>query len=878
MTQKTKEPQPSWLCKWLVKRIFRDEGEAKLGDFMEIYSTFTEEKGRFQAKVQFWGYLIRSIPDYLKDKSYIGGTMFKNYIKNALRNIKRHRGYSFINIFGTAVGIACSIIVLLYVFDELSYDKYHKNADRIYRVRVRYTLDGEISTDTTYSPELLASTLQNEFPEIEAAARFTNYGFPVFRYRDKVFSEEKVFRADNSIFDIFSFEFISGDPEKALIDPHSIVLTQSSAKKYFGKENPIGKVINADKRRDLTVTAVIKDIPRKSHFHFDFLIFLPKADPQANWLNLPNRTYVLLKKNATMQDLAGKLELTVSKYLAPFIEKSDNMPWDQWTASGNKAEYLPQALTRIHLHSNIGGEFESNGNITSIYFISLIGMALLIIACINYINLETARASKRFREIGMRKTLGAKPSQIAFCVLTESMLMSFFSFTFALVLVKTLLPVFNNLFGKSLVLSLSDQVALLPVIFASMFFIGLVTGLYPSIALMKVKTSRVLKGFKSSGKNRSYLRNVLVVFQFAASIFIIIATWIVLSQIKYSLNMKLGFNKDQLMVIHKVDDIAQSRKTFKQNLLTLPGVLEVTNSSTVPGKGISKSYHRLYGGDINSNLLLSQIYADYDLLNTYQINLLEGRDFSKDFGREMDAVILNQTAVKVWSLDDPVGKHITPIGSGLDRKLKVIGVVEDFHFNSAHESVQPLKIGLFSENGYGRYLTVRVNPQNIQNTIKKMEKQWQVFAGKQAFEYSFVDTQFEALYNSEKELGRLFSVFAILAVFIACLGLLGLATFSISQRTKEIGIRKILGASVPGLSVLLLKELLRWVLIAACIAWPLAYLIMKKWLSGFAYRTSMTMWTFLGSAVVVLIIAVITASYQTIKAATANPVDSLRYE
>ncbi len=862
---------------WLLKRfLLADECHEKLGDFEEGYHIKTIEKGKHKAFAWYWLQLILTIPVFVKNLFYWRLTMFKNYLKDALRNIKKHKGYSFINIVGIAVGIACSMIVLLYVSDELSYDKHHKNADRIYRVRVRYTLDGKISTDTTYSPELLASTLKNEFPEIEAAARFTNYGFPVFRYRDKVFSEEKVFRADNSIFDIFSFEFISGDPKEALIDQNSIVLTQSSAKKYFGKENPIGRVINADKRRDLTVTAVIKDIPRKSHFHFDFLIPLREADPQSNWLNLPNRTYVLLKKNATMQDLSRKLEFTVSKYLAPFIEKSDNMPWNQWTASGNKAEYLPQALTRIHLHSNIGGEFELNGNITSIYFISLIGLALLIIACINYINLETARASKRFREIGMRKTLGAKPSQIAFCVLTESMLMSFFSFTLALLLVNSLLPVFNNLFGTALVLPLLDQVALLPVIFASIFFIGVVTGLYPSIVLMKVKTSRVIKGFKSPGKNRSFLRNALVVFQFAASIFIIIATWIVFSQIKYSLNMELGFNKDQLMVIHKVDDIAQSSKIFKQNLLTLPDVFEVTNSSTVPGKGISMSYHRLYGGDINSNLLLRQIYADYDFLNTYQINLLEGRNFSKDFGREIDAVILNQTAVKVWGLDDPVDKHITPIGSG--RKLKVIGVVEDFHFSSAHESVQPLKIGLFSENGYGGYLTVRVNPQNIQNTIKKMEKQWQVFAGKQAFEYSFVDSQFEALYYSEKELGHLFSVFAILAVFIACLGLLGLATFSISQRTKEIGIRKTLGASVPDISALLLKEFLRWVLVAACVAWPLSYLIMKKWLSGFAYRTSMTVWAFLGSSVAALIIAVISVSYQSIKAALATPVDSLRYE
>ncbi len=871
--------RPPKLGQWLLKRfLLADECHEKLGDFEEGYHIKTREKGKPKALRWYWLQLILTIPVFVKNLFYWRLTMFKNYLKDALRNTKKHKGYSFINIVGIAVGIACSMIVLLYVFDELSYDKHHKNADRIYRVRVRYTLDGKISADTTRSPELLASTLQNEFPEIEAAARFTNYGFPVFRYRDKVFSEEKVFRADNSIFDIFSFEFVSGDPKEALIDQNSIVLTQSSARKYFGNENPIGKVINADKRRDYTVTAVIEDIPRESHFHFDFLIPLRKADPQANWLNLPNRTYVLLKENATMQDLSRKLEFTVSKYLAPFIEKADNMPWDQWTTSGNKAEYLPQALTRIHLHSNIGEEFELNGNITSIYFISLIGLALLIIACINYINLETAKASKRFREIGMRKTLGAKPSQIAFYVLTESLLMSFFSFTLALLLVKTLLPVFNNLFGTALVLPLLDQVALLPVIFASIFFIGVITGLYPSIVLMKVKTSRVLKGFKSPGKNRSSLRNALVVFQFAASIFIIIATWIVFSQIKYSLNMELGFNKDQLMVIHKVDDIAQSRKIFKQNLLTLPDVFEVTNSSTVPGKGIGMGYHRLYGGDINSNLLLRQIYVDYDFLNTYQINLLEGRNFSKDFGREIDAVILNQTAVKVWGLDDPVGKHITPIGSGRKLKLKVIGVVEDFHFSSAHESVQPLKIMLFSEKGYGRYLTVRVNPQNIQNTIKKMEKQWQIFAGKQAFEYSFVDTQFEALYYSEKKLGYMFSVFAILAVFIACLGLLGLATFSINQRTKEIGIRKTLGASVPGLSVMLLKEFLRWVFIAACIAWPLAFLIMKKWLSGFAYRTSMTVWTFLGSAVAVLIIAVISVSYQSIKAATANPVDSLRYE
>jgi len=808
--------------------------------------------------------------------------VFKNYLKVAIRNILRRKGYSFINIFGLSIGMACFILISLFVLDELSYDKFNEKADHIYRV-CYHSRHGSNEVNMALTPVPMAEALKKDFPEVIESARVRSYGFPVFRYKEKVFSEEKVFWVDNSIFKIFTIPFIQGNPETALEEQNSIVVTKSMAQKYFGEENPIGKSLNSDNRMDYLVTGVVEDVPKNSHFHYDFLASLSTLDESRSpfWLSYNYYTYLVLKEGVDYKNFEKKLEDFVRKYAGTQFHKALGITLDQLFASGGAYGYYLQPLTDIHLHSSLDFEIEPNSDIFYVYIFSVIAIAVLLLACINFINLTTAISGRRSREVGIRKTLGSHKKQLLSQFLSESVLMSLISLFIALFFVELLLPWFNNLSGKGLSISYFGNSTVLPLSFFLMVFVGILAGFYPAFVLTTFKPVTVLKGVIERGGKTLWLRSGLVIFQFTISIIFFIGTFVVSNQLDYIQNKKMGFEKEQLVTVKKTDDIGKQIGTFKQELLDLPGVIGATNSSDIlPGGNFSTITYKMDGLSVGKYHNLKNMYVDHSFIDTYKIDIAEGRFFSKDFSTDNTAVVINQTALKNLGLSDPIGKVLrkTTPTPGRFINYKIIGVVKDFHFESFHQEIKPIAIELFSENGFGRYLTVRVKPQNIKSTLQDMEKIWSKFTGGQPFEYIFFDENFAKFYSAEQRTGHVFTVFSVLAICIACLGLFGLVAFTTEQKTKEIGIRKVLGASVSGIVLMLSKVFIRWVLFATFIAVPFAYLIMKRWLEDFAYRISIGIDIFILSGFIALIIALLTVSYLSIKSATANPVDSLRYE
>jgi len=807
--------------------------------------------------------------------------MFKNYLKIAFRNLIRQKGYSFINITGLAIGIASCLLIFLYVQDELSYDRYNEKADRIYRVCI-HGIVGSNEFNQTVTAAPMAQALVNDYPEVEAATRFWNFGYPVLRYKDKVFSEERFFSADSNIFDVFTIPFIEGNPKTALNKPNTLVLTQSMARKYFGDEDPMGKVLNADNRRDYIVTGVVRDVPHNSHFHFDFLASLStyEVSRSTRWLNNNYLTYIVLRKGISPKLLEKKFPAMVRKYVGPQVQEALGISLDQMAANGNLYEFYLQPLTDIHLHSHLSFEIEPNGDATYVLIFSIIAIGILLIACINFMNLATARSANRAREVGIRKTLGSNRLQLIRQFLAETIFTSFFAIFFALIFVEMLLPYFNNLAGKNISMHFFDNILVIPALVGLAVFVGIMAGSYPAFFLASFRPVQVLKGNVKSGNKNPWLRSGLVIFQFAISIILIIGTFIVYNQMQYIQNKNLGFNKEQVVVIEKTDDIGTQIKPFKQELLQNSNVISVSNSSTLPGKDFGSNVHKVANTSGEETHLLWTLFSDRNFAETYQIKMAEGRFFSPERKTDSMAVVLNQTAVKVLGLTDPIGKDLVQIGSTPERSVtfKIIGVTKDFNFQSLHQKIRPLVMKSYGSRGFGRYTSVRIAPGHIKETLAYLEKTWHKFAGAQAFEYVFFDQDFAKIYQSEQRTSQILSVFSILAIFIACLGLFGLASFVTEQRTKEIGIRKSLGASVANITLLLSKEFARWMVLANLVAWPVAFFIMKDWLNNFAYRIDLSIFTFLSATLIAILIALFTVSYQTIKASLTNPVDALRYE
>ena len=785
--------------------------------------------------------------------------MLKNYLKIALRNIKRHKGYSFINIVGLAIGMACCILILLWVQDELSYDRFHENADDIYRV-IQDINFADHSTTWTITQGPLGPSLKEDFPEIINATRITDRGFRL-TYDDKGYDEE-VGMADGSLFEMFTFPLVKGDPATALSDPFCIVLTEEMAAKYFGDEDPIGKTIKANNQWDFQVTGVMKNVPHNSHLQFDFLIpfiFGRELNYTVDrWGNSQFRTYVQLPKGALAQDVISK----ISGYLfeKPTIEKD--------------ARLNLQPLTRIHLYSNY--EFDSaHGDITYVTLFSLIAFFILLIACINFMNLATARSGNRAKEVGMRKVAGAHKIDIIRQFYGESILLASIALLLAVVLVWLLLPVFNNLAAKELSLDIPGNLSILLGLLCIAIVTGIISGSYPAFFLSAFQPVMVLKGLRLSSSKGSLFRKILVVFQFSLTILLIICTIGVYNQLNYMRNRKLGYDKEYMIYFGMRGDTREKFDSVKNELLQNPNILGVTASSNVPTYGytFSNSLWRWEGQNPDEEILMRAVFIDIDYLKSFGMEIAEGRSFSKEFPTDAtEAIMVNEEAVKVMGMESPVGKRL----SLQDQNFKIIGVVKNYHFMPLRQEIDPLILLYYPQ--YCGVLFARLKSDHIPQTIGYKEDVCKKFAPGYPFNYHFLDEALDRLYRSEQRIGTLFRYFSILAILISCLGLLGLASFMAEQRTKEIGIRKVLGATASNIVALLSKEFTKWVIVANIFAWPIAYFALSKWLQSYAYKTNIALLSFVLSGALALLIALATVSYQSIKAALANPVDSLRYE
>jgi len=792
--------------------------------------------------------------------------MFKNYLKIAFRNLIKHKAFSVINISGLAIGMACCFLIIIFVQDELSYDRFHERADRIYRISSEENRRGVIANyPLVFSG--IPPVLQNNYSEVLDYVRFDPRENVLIRSEDKEFYEGRLFYTDASVFDVFTFPLVKGDPESALREPYSLVLTQRMAEKYFSGENPMGQTLAIDNENDYKITGVLENVPRNSHIKFDFLASiatLETQDPRYGKLwAWKCYTYLLLPKDYSYLDLERKLP--------DFIRRH----------RGKKAveayTFYLQPLTRIHLHSHLGFEVEANSDIRYVYIFSAIAFFILLIACINFMNLSTARSANRAKEVGIRKVLGADRSRLIKQFLGESLTLSLVVLPAAVALIELFLPAFNALTGKELRIDYFGNSVVFLGLIGILLFVGILSGTYPAFFLSAFRPAAVLKGRLRAGAGCSLFRKALVVVQFSISIVLIAGTIIITNQLDFIRDKKLGFDKDHVVVMPVMrSGIGQNFETFKRELLQNPGIQSVCGSTSAPSFVPTRSVFIPEGAEEGERLVLRNVLVDYDFIQTFGMEIKEGRDFSRDFATDKkEAFIVNEAAVRQFGWESPVGKKLIDLEGPTGH---VIGVVKNFHFRSKHQKIEPLIFSLLPSSRYVYLISVKINPSNIRETLSFLKSQWKEFSSGWPFEYFFLDDNYDRLYKSEERLRHVFLTFTFLGIFIACLGLFGLAAFTAEQRTKEIGIRKVLGASVLNILILLCREFATWVLLANIIAWPVAYLAMNRWLQNFAYRINIGWAVFVAAALLALGIALFTVGFQAAKAALADPSDALRYE
>ena len=799
--------------------------------------------------------------------------MLKNYFKISIRNLKKHKGYSLINVAGLAVGLAGCILIMLFVQDELRYDRHHEKADRIYRMVLDTRFAGDELTLPS-APAPLARTMLEVFPEVEAAARLEQRANMVVQYEDRRFREDRFFYADSSLFDVLTIPFVQGEARAALTQQNAVVLTETMAHKYFGAEDPLGKMLVVN-GTDFRVTGVVADPPVHTHFHYDFIasfITRPYSE-NTKWFPINYFTYVALRPGATQAALDAKISELVRTHMAADIEELVGVSYDEFLKRGDYLTYYLQPVADIHLRSHFEQEIEPNGDITYVYLFSVVAFLLLLIACVNFMNLATARSANRAREVGLRKVLGSYRRQLVQQFLGESVLLTMVALVLALGLVVLCLPLFNDLAGKSLDLYfLRDGRFWLGIVVFGVG-VGLMAGSYPAFFLASFHPVTVLKGRAGRGVKRSGMRNGLVVFQFAISIMLIVGTLVVRNQLTYLQTTRLGFDKEHVVVIKRVQTLGDQREAFRQAVLQHANVTHAAASEVMPGEPSGTNAYRKLGEDRTYAWRYFSIDADY--VETLGLELAAGRDFAPEFTADSAAVLLNETAAKALDWDDPVGQ-VLELSSG--ERFTVVGVVKDFHHESMHVEITPLIIHPLGVTGNARVLAARIRPEDIPATLAHLQAQWEAFAPGDPFTYAFLDQDFDSLYRAEQQTGVTFSVFAMLAILVACLGLFGLAAFVAEQRTKEIGVRKVLGASVVGIVMLLSRGFLKLVGLAFVLAAPVAYLAMDRLLQGFAYRIEISWWIFLVAGLAALAITLLTVSYQAVRAALADPVKALRYE
>ncbi len=807
--------------------------------------------------------------------------MFKNYFKVAFRNLWKSKTFSFINILGLATGLCCFLLIALYVLDELSYDRFYANADRIYRINADIKFGGN-ELHIPESSDMMGATLKKDYPEIEEYTRiYNNNGNKLVKKGNEYINEFNVAHVDSTFFTVFQLPAIEGDTRTALNEPNTVVITEVVSKKYFGTTHVLGKTLetNDDSSTIYKITAVIKDIPQNSHFRFDFLFSMKNVDYRwGQYLSNNFHTYLLLKKGADYKALEKKFPQFIDKYLLPqakqFMQINSMADFEK---AGNKLAYSLTPLTKIHLYSDRQFEIRPSGNIQYVYIFSAIALFILLLGCINFMNLTTARSANRAREVGIRKVLGTQRKGLVLQFLTESTLMVFLSMIIAITLAYLVLPLFNDVSGKAMSLHSLFSPLILPLLIALPFIVGILAGSYPAFYLSFFRPIEVLKGKLSSTGGNGRLRSALVVFQFAIAIILIIGTIVVYSQLNYIQNKNLGFNKDQVLIVNDAYALQQNIKPLKNEMLEQQGVVSGTISSFLPVSNSSRSdnsYSKEAVSDSKNSFNMQSWRVDYDYIKTMGMELKQGRNFSKDFGTDSSAVIINESAAKFLNYDDPVGKKIYSLDSN-PVAYTIIGVVKNFNFESLHKDVGPL--GFFLGRSPGM-ISFKVRPADLPAILKTVESKWKAMAPGMPFSYRFLDESFAEMYSAEQRAGKIALTFSVLAIFIACLGLFGLATFIAEQRTKEIGIRKVLGASVNGIVQLLSKDFVKLVVIAFVIASPIAWWAMHKWLQDFAYRIDLKWWIFLTAGIAALFIAIVTVSFQAVKAALTNPVKNLRTE
>jgi putative ABC transport system permease protein len=783
---------------------------------------------------------------------------------------------------GLAIGMAACLLIILYVNHELSYDSFNRDADRIYRICFSGHWGGR-DFDLCMAPAPMADVVLETYPEIEAAVRFHSQGSMIVQFGENSYKEDRIVFADASFFDLFSIPLLKGNPQTALKEPHTLVLSRKTAEKYFRDIDPIGKILNLDNRTDFKVTGVFEEIPDNSHFHYDILLSMESHEDSKNqiWLSMNYPTYIRLSEGAEYKRLDAKLDELIQKYAIPqmtaFMGTSkDKSPGDV----GISAEYFLQPLRSIHLHSNLLGELEPTSDAKYVYIFSAIALFIIIIAAINFTNLSTARSAGRAKEVGIRKVLGSFRKQLINQFLMESMVLSILSMIVALVLVSLTLPFFNSLSGKALGMEDLGQNSMIFLVLAITIILGLLAGGYPAFLISGFRPSLVLKGRIRKGVKAGWFRSGLVIFQFTASTVLIIGTFIVYYQLHFIQNKKLGFDREQVVIINDTYLLRQQVETFKNAMLSYPEIVSGTVTSYLP---ITPSERNTTGvfpdGDRKSRRAspMQNWIVDHEYIRTMGMNIVEGRDFSKEHPTDAEAAVINQAMAKHFGWERPLEHTVgrgTSIQGGFEL-YRVIGVVEDFHYDSLRENIGPLMMFLGRSTGS---ISFRIKTDDVAKTIVLLEKKWREFLPSAPFSYTFMDDRFAAMYQSEQRVGKIFGMFAALAVFIGCLGLLGLAAFTAEQRTKEIGIRKVLGATAPGIVRLLISEFLILIAVAYVIAWPVAYFVMNRWLRDFAYRTSMGVWIFIVAGVLTLLIAMFTVIFQATKAALMDPIDSLRYE
>ncbi len=799
--------------------------------------------------------------------------MIRNYLKIALRNLSRSKAFSVINLLGLAVGMACFILILLFVRSELGYDRFHENSDRIWRVtREWLNEDGATSLHLGYVAPPIAPLLANDFPDILQATRIQTPGPMLVSRGETAFMEERLLFADENLFAVFTFPLLRGEPGAALKEPFTVVVTEKTARKYFGNEDPVGQVLRFDDRIDAKVTGVVREVPRNSHFHFDLigsLATLRQLYGQKefeNWGSNNYATYILLPGGYPAEKIGAQLPAFLDRHYSPDAHKRNRL-------------HL-QRLTDIHLRSHLDSEIETNSDIATVTIFSAIAVFILLIACINFMNLSTARSSIRAREVGLRKVVGADRGQLIRQFLGESLLTAFLSLGIGLVMVFLVKPAFAGFVSRDLSLNFFRDPGLLAGLVGVALAVGLAAGIYPAFVLSSLRPVRILKGSKGTAAHGAAFRSILVLIQFAVSIALIVCVGVVSRQMAYARDKKLGFDKERVVILEMNAATRGRYDAVREQLLAHPGILNAAGSRRIPsGRLLDSSGAKILDGaaDRPVNFRLAFVCVDYAFIDTYGMEMAAGRDFSKQYPTDAaEAFIINEKAAREigWTPEEAVGKGFS-YGFG-DRKGRIIGVVKDFHFESIHQEIAPI-VFFIQPSQYG-LMSVRIRPGEIPSTIAFLQKRWAEWQPKFPFSYSFLDERFAGLYRAEEKLGKVFLGFSLLAIFIACLGLYGLASFSAEKRTREIGIRKTLGATTPRVVLMMSRDFTRWVLAANVIAWPVAYLAMRSWLRGFAYRIDLGPGPFLLAGAAVLFIAVVTVSHQAIKAALANPADALRTE